>query len=192
MTLLTGRLLQQIKETCGLRMTWNLGAMDIVFRIEDGLYELHRRVPYDYDSEYQNMYEKTAVAFLEGRIGIHDALIFHTELKKGKHTCRSGLFLRGNPGRLILYPFQAATCCVIFFGGDWWDAGVAAVCGITAGLIEWALSSKRVFANVNDSKMLIDCFVGFSTGVIGGLFYEYTSRGDNFCIKSIFLGTLYW
>ena len=192
MTLLTSRLLQQIKDRFQLRMSWNLGVTDLVFRVEDGLYELQRRVPYDYDSEYQDMYEKAAVALIEGHIGIHDALIFQSELKDGKHTSRSGLFLRENPGRLVLYPLQAATCCVIFFGGDWVDAGIAAVCGLTAGLIEGVLSSKRVFANVNDSKMLIDFLIGVSTGVIGGLFYYFMSSQDDLCLKGVFLGTLYW
>ena len=192
-SLLTAQILQQIKDKFKLRMTWNLGAIDLTFRIEDGLYELHRRVPYDYDSEFQNMYFKTAVALVEEQISVHDALIFQRELKEGKHTCPSGLFLRNNPGRLILYPFQAATCCVIFFSGDWYDAGVSAVCGLAAGLIEWALSSK------NETKILIDCLVGLSTGVIGGLFYKYVSHDvdgdgleDEFCLRAVFLGTLYW
>ena len=42
--------------------------------------------------------------------------------------------IRDYPGRLVLYPLMAATCTVIFFGGDWNDAGVAAVCGIACGL----------------------------------------------------------
>ncbi|MGK3754968.1 MAG: hypothetical protein ACI8RD_007277 [Bacillariaceae sp.] len=117
MTWLTGRLLQQVKDKFELRMTWNLGVTDLIFRLEDGLWELHRRVPYDYDSEFQDMYEKTAIALIEGHIGVHDALIYQSETKKGLHTSRGGLFLRDNPGRLLLYPFQAATCCVIFFGG---------------------------------------------------------------------------
>lgn len=192
MTLLTSRLLQQIKDKFSLRMTWNLGVTDLVFRFEDGLYELHRRVPYDYDSEYQNMYEKIAVALVEEQIGIHDALLFQTEMKNGEHTCKSGLILRNKPGRLLLYPLQAATCCVIFFQGDWTDAGVAAVCGIFAGLIEWLLSSERVFANVNDSKLLIDFMIGLSTGIISGLFYQYLADQNHFCIQSVFLGTLYW
>mmetsp|Transcript_29264 Transcript_29264/g.79178 ORF Transcript_29264/g.79178 Transcript_29264/m.79178 type:complete len:690 (+) Transcript_29264:138-2207(+) len=190
MTLLTDRLLQQIKKRFDLRTTWNLGVTDLIFRVEDGLYELHRRVPYDYDSEFQNICEKTAVALIEGDIGIHDALIFQSEMKTGKYTCKSGLFLRRTPGRLVLYPFQAATCCVVFFQGDWYDAGIAALCGITAGLIEWALSSKRVFTNVNDSKMLLDFFIGVSTGGIGGLFFRYFS--EHVCLNAIFLGTLYW
>ena len=111
MTLLTSRLLVQLKEKFDLRMTWNLGVTNLVFRIEDGLYELHRRIPYDYDSEFQDRYEKIAVALLEEDIGIHDALIVQSETKKGYHTSRNGLFLRDTPGRLILYPFQAATVC---------------------------------------------------------------------------------
>jgi len=189
-SLLTTNILQQIKDKFKLRMTWNIGVVDLTFRIEDGLYELHRRVPYDYDSEFQNMYFKTAVALIEEEIGIHDALIFQKELKEGKHTCPSGLLFRSNPGRLVLYPFQAATCCMIFFSGDLRDAGVAAVCGLVAGLIEWALSSKNVVRNVNESKILIDTLIGMSTGVIAGLFYKYL--GEEICLRSVFLGTLYW
>ena len=39
-------------------------------------------------------------------------------------------------------------------------------------------------------KTLLDVFVGMSTGIIGGLFYRYTSTTP--CLSSIFLGTLYW
>jgi len=192
MTLLTNRVLQQLKDKFKLHMTWDLGVIDLKFLVEDGLYELHRRVPYDYDSEFQNMYEKTAVALIEESISVHDALIFQMELKNGMHTSKSGLFLRNNPGRLVLYPLQAATCCVIFFGGDWRCALVAAVCGIIAGLIEWVLSSERFFANVNDSKVLIDFLIGFSTGVTTAFFYVVLPNQENFCIISVFLGTLYW
>lgn len=191
-SLLTTNVLQQIKDKFKLRMTWNIGVVDLTFRIEDGLYELHRRVPYDYDSEFQNMYFKTAVALIEEEISVHDALIFQKELKEGKHTCASGLLFRSNPGRLVLYPFQAATCCMIFFSGDLRDAGVAAVCGLVAGLIEWALSSKKVVRNVNESKILIDTLIGLSTGVIAGLFYTHLSGGEDICLRSVFLGTLYW
>jgi len=192
MSLMTANVLQQLKERFNLRMTWTLGVIELNFRIEDGLYELHRRVPFDYDSEFQNMYFKTAVALVEGNIGVHDALIFQKELLKGKHTCPSGQFLRSNPGRLLLYPLQAATCSIIFFHGNLRDAGASAVCGITAGLIEWALSSKRFFSNTNESKTLIDCLVGLSTGIIGGLFYRSASNGDEYCLRAVFLGTLYW
>ena len=55
MTLLTSNVLQQIKDEFGLRTTWNLGVIHLIFRVEDGGFELHRRVPYDYDSEYQDI-----------------------------------------------------------------------------------------------------------------------------------------
>ena len=56
MTMLSSKILQQIKDKFGLRMTWELGVIRIKFRVEDGSYELHFRVPYDYDSEYQDIY----------------------------------------------------------------------------------------------------------------------------------------
>ena len=34
------------------------------------------------------------------------------------------------------YPLEAATCTVIFFGGDWTDAGIAAICGLVAAMVE--------------------------------------------------------
>lgn len=188
--LLTSNILQQIKDKFKLRMTWDLGVLDLTFRFEDGWYELHRRVPYDYDSEFQNLYYKTAVALVEKDIGIHDALIFQKELKEGRHTSPGGRFLRDNPGRIVLYPCQAATCAVIFFSGDWLDAGVAALCGLVAGLLEWALTSKRVVKNPNESKILIDLVVGLSTGLLTGAFFEAT--GGQVCLRSVFLGTLYW
>ena len=128
---------------------------------------------------------KIAVALIEGHITIHEALIFQSETKQGLHTARSGLFLRDNPGRLVLYPLEAATCTVIFFGGDWKDASVAAVTGIAAGLVEYGLNFFGA-----EAVVLVDVLVGMSTGAIAGLFYRY--NGEDYCISSIFLGTLYW
>ena len=185
MTLLTSKILQSIKDRFNMRMTWNLGVLRCIFRVEDGGFELHRRVPYDYDSEYQDLYMKIAVALVEGHIDVHQALIFQAETKAGLHTADSGRFLRDNPGRLVLYPIEAATCTVIFFGGDWEDAGVAACCGFAAGCVEYFLSWIG-----GDAKVLIDFMVGVSTGVIGGLFYQL--EGPTYCLTAIFLGTLYW
>ena len=104
----------------------------------------------------------------------------HTQLEK-----QSLSWFLGPDVRLVLYPLQAATCAVIFFTGTWIDAGVAAICGLAAGLFEYLLSWVGGQATV-----LIDVVVGLSTGVIGGLWYEY--NGNNVCLSSIFLGTLYW
>ncbi|KAL7541147.1 hypothetical protein ACHAXR_012882 [Thalassiosira sp. AJA248-18] len=185
MTLLTSNILQQVKDKFGLRMTWNLGVVRLKFRVEDGGFELHRKVPYDYDSEYQDIYYRIAVALIEGHITVHEALLYQDEAKRGDHTARSGRFLRDFPGRLVLYPVQAATCAVIFFGGRWIDAAVAAICGLAAGLIEYALS----YGGNQIAKVLTDVVVGISTGIIGGLWYNYESQ---LCLASVFLGTLYW
>jgi len=166
-------------------MTWELGVIKLKFRVEDGKYELHRKVPYDYDSEFQDLYMKIAVALIEDRINIHQALTFAYETKHGQHTAKSGLFLRDFPGRLVLYPLEAATCAVIFFSGDWYDAGVAAVCGLAAGIVEYILVTIG-----GDAKVLIDVLVGCMTGIIGGLFYRFD--GEKTCLPAVFLGTLYW
>jgi len=184
MTLLTNNILQQIKDEFGLRMTWNLGVVRLKFRVEDGGYELHRKVPYDYDSEYQDIYYRIAMALIEGQITVHEALLYQSETKNGVHTATIGQFLRNFPGRLVLYPLQAATCAVIFFNGKWIDAGVAAICGLFAGLTEYGLSYVD-----GQAKMLIDVLVGVSTGLIAGLWYNNVG---GCCISSIFLGTLYW
>jgi hypothetical protein len=55
MTLLTSKILQQIKDKFNIRTTWELGVIKLKFRVEDGGRELHRKVPYDYDSEFQGM-----------------------------------------------------------------------------------------------------------------------------------------
>jgi hypothetical protein len=185
MTLLTSKILQQIKDTYGIVMTWNLGVIRLIFRVEDGGHELQRKVPYDYDSEFQDLYMKIAVALIEKRISVHEALIFQTETKHGLHTASSGLFLRNYPGRLVLYPIEAATCAVIFFGGDWTDGYIAAICGFVSGCIEYALCTIG-----GDAKILIDICVGVSTGVVGSLFYRFGDESR--CLSSIFLGTLYW
>lgn len=186
MSLLTSKIMQEIKDKFKLRMTWNLGVLNIIFRVEDGMYELHRKVPYDYDSEYQDLYTKIAIALIEGHINVHEALIFQTETKKGKHTAESGMWLmREFPGRLLLYPLVAATCTVIFFGGDWADAGIAAVCGLAGGLVEYGMGFLDAGA-----KVLLDLIVGGVTGVIASLFFRH--QGESFCLSSIFFGTLYW
>lgn len=185
MTLLTHQLLQQLKDRFGLKMTWNLGVIHLIFRVDDGAYELHRKVPYDYDAEFQDLYMKIAAALIEGRISIHEALLFQAETKMGLHTAKSGLFLRNNPGRLVLYPVVSATCAIIFFGGDWEDAGVALACGLASGLVEYGLSLLG-----KDASLLTDVCVGTATGLVGGLFYRLA--GEDYCLSAIFLGTLYW
>lgn len=185
MTLLTSKVLQQLKDKFQLRMTWTLGVVKLQFRVEDGDYQLNRKVPYDYDSEFQDIYMKIAVALIEGHVDIHKALRFQTETKQGKHTAKSGLFLRDYPGRLVLYPLESATCAVIFFGGDWKDGAVAAVTGLAAGLVEMAVSYWGT-----TGKVILDVLVGIVTGTIAGLFYRHD--GPNYCLSSIFLGTLYW
>lgn len=164
-------------------MTWTLGVFRLSFRIEDGGNELYRKVPYDYDSEFQDIYMRIAIALMDGHINVHEALMYQSETKLGKHTARSGIFLRDFPGRLVLYPFVAATCAVIFFSGDWIDFGIAALTGLASGLVE--LSLGLVGAGV-----LTDVLVGTSTGLIGGLFYRYLD--EPVCLSAIFLGTLYW
>ncbi|CAB9520779.1 expressed unknown protein [Seminavis robusta] len=180
MTLLTSKILRQV--------------IKLIFRVNDGAFELHRRIPYDYDSEFQDLYMKIAVALTEGHINVHEALIFQTETKHGKHTAPSGLFLRDTPGRLLLYPLMASTCTVIFFGGDWWDAAVAAITGISTGLLEFAITFWADFSGAGQSKILIDVLAGCITGIIAGLFYRYQDniQSNEYCLSSIFLGTLYW
>lgn len=43
MTLLTDKILQQLKDQFGLRMTWNLGVFRLQFRFQDGDRELQRK-----------------------------------------------------------------------------------------------------------------------------------------------------
>lgn len=191
MTLLTSKILQMVKNRFGIRCTWNLGVIRLIFRADDGTHELHRKVPYDYDSEYQDLYFKIAVALCEGHITIHEALIYQSETKAGFHTAPSGKFFRVNPGRLLLYPLEAATCAVIFFGGDWMDAAVAAICGTAAGGLEWAIGAMSNYFGNGQISILVDICAGLITGIIGGLFYRFY-EAEQFCLSSIFLGTLYW
>uniref|UniRef100_A0A7S4RZD0 Uncharacterized protein n=1 Tax=Ditylum brightwellii TaxID=49249 RepID=A0A7S4RZD0_9STRA len=61
-TLLTAKILQQLKDKFQVRMTWELGVIKLKFHVEDGSHELQYKVPYDYDSEYQDLYMKIAVS----------------------------------------------------------------------------------------------------------------------------------
>ena len=185
MTLLTTKTLKKCSEMVGLTMTWELGVIKLKFFMEDGDFELQRKCPYDYDSEYQDMFMRIAAALYNGHMTVHEALLFQQEAKQGKHTARTGLFIRDYPGRLIVLPAMSSTCAVIFFGGTEYEAGVAAICGLVTGLIEYAL--QRVGG---EATMLIDLAVGLITGVIGTLFYKYD--GQKYCLVSIFMGTLYW
>jgi len=185
-TLLTSKIVQQVKDEFGIRMTWDLGVFRIKFRMDDGGWELHRKVPYDYDSEYQDIYMRIAVALTEGQINVHEALIYQTETKNGLHTAKSGLFLRSFPGRLVLYPLLSMSCCVIFFGGDWTDGGIAALTGFATGVIEYFLSEGLG----GEATVLNDIIVGTATGVIASLFWRF--QAEEHCLSAIFLGTLYW
>ncbi|CAJ1439183.1 unnamed protein product [Effrenium voratum] len=117
MTLLTTRTLKKCSEMVGLNMTWELGVIKLKFFMEDGDFELQRKVPYDYDSEFQDMFMRIAAALYNGHMTVHEALLFQEEAKEGKHTAKSGLFIRDYPGRLIVLPAMSSTCAVIFFGG---------------------------------------------------------------------------
>ena len=75
---------------------------------------------------------------------------------------------------------------MIFFGGDWNDAGVAAVCGLASGLMDYLLNTLG-----GEFVTLVDGMVGFITGVVTGLFVKYNTD-VNYCVSAIFLGTLYW
>ena len=181
MTLLTAQLCQKLKEEFGLRMTWELGVLRLKFRIEDGDYELHRKVSYDYDSEYQDKYMRLGNALVSNSIDIHRALTYQSDIKEGLHTASSGRFLRSYPGRLILYPIVAATCTVIFFGGDRDDAVVAAVCGLATGFVEWGASKLD-----RTGAVTLDVLVGLTAGVITGFVYnnpEYFYNGGH-CIET--------
>jgi hypothetical protein len=182
MTLLTAKLCEDIKAKFKLRMTWELGVLRLKFRIEDGDYELHRKVPYDYDSEYQDKYMRLGKALVSGSIDVHRALTYQSDIKKGLHTARSGRFLRSHPGRIILYPMVAATCTVIFFGGDWNDAVVAAVCGLATGLVEWGAGQLD-----RTGAVTLDVLVGLTAGLITGFVYnnpEVFSAQGGHCIET--------
>ena len=127
---------------------------------------------------------KVASALSLGRISVHAALRYQRQVKKGRHTPCCGLALRDFPGRIVLYPLEAFTCCVMFFGGDWWDGAVAALCGLLTGLLQLAAGHMGEVGNVG-----IDLFVGMLTGAVGGAFYRMT---PTYCLNGIFLGTLYW
>ena len=225
MTLLTSKTLKKCSEMVGLRMTWELGVIKLKFFMEDGDFELQRKVPYDYDSEFQDMgryfflqerhvlnlhcfspfyyaflesfmnhvislwmqdmFMRIASALYNGHLTVHEALLFQEEAKQGKHTAKTGLFIRDYPGRLIVLPAMSSTCAVIFFGGTHKEAGVAALCGLVTGLLEYGL--LRVGG---EATLLIDLAVGLFTGIIGSLFWEL--HEPKYCLVSIFMGTLYW
>jgi hypothetical protein len=56
---------------------------------------------------------------------------------------------------LILFPLEAATCAVVFFGGGWRDGAVAALCGLVCGLIDWNVGMLGEVGSV-----ILDLFVG--------------------------------
>lgn len=184
LTLLTKKILDQIKDEFDLSVSWDLGVMHLKFRFEDGLYELHRMVPYDYDSEFQEKFSKIAIAVVEGHLTISEALTYQDEVNNGEHTPWINWKLRTHYGRCVLYPLEAATCALAFFEGDWFSALVALVTGTAGGLIE------GVFTKVGgEVKYAIDFLVGVSTGMISMLVYELHGP---YCFKAVFLGTLYW
>ena len=75
-SLYTSKILQGIKDKFGIRTTWNLGVTKLLFCVEDGGFQLKRRAPYDYDSEYQDIYILISLALIEGHINVHEALIY--------------------------------------------------------------------------------------------------------------------
>ena len=80
---------------------------------------------------------------------------------------KSVRFLRHFPERLLLYPLQASTCAIIFYKGNFIDGGIADVCAVITGLLEYVLEYVG-----GKSTTLVDIIIGVSTGLIGGLFYR--------------------
>ena len=159
--------MQQLKDRFDLRLTWKLGVLAIgVSALDEGNHDTStsRKVPYDYDSEFQDKYTRIAEALMAGHIDVERALQYQVEVKRGDHTACSGRFFRAPPGRLVIYPLLANTCCVIFFGGDWRDFWVTTVCGIVTGLIEVACDRAGPMGG-----MVKDTVVGTATGIIGGI-----------------------
>ena len=76
MTLLTSKIMQQLKDRFDLSLTWKLGVLRLEFRLDEGNYELHRKVPYDYDSEFQDKYTRIAEALMAGHIDVERNLGF--------------------------------------------------------------------------------------------------------------------
>ena len=74
--LYTSKILQGINYKFGIRMTWNLGVTKLMIRVEDGGFQINQKVPYDYDSEYKDIYMRIALALIEGHINVHEALIY--------------------------------------------------------------------------------------------------------------------
>jgi hypothetical protein len=185
MTMITSRILNELKKQLGLRVTFNLGVLRLTFYLEDGGFVLQRNVPYDYDSEFQDLYSKIASSLANRQIDVHTALIFQDDTIAGKHTSPLGLFFRNYPTRIAIYPIEAATCCVVFFGGSWNDGLVALVTGFVSGILQYGLS----FAG-EVGALMTDLVVGVSTGMIAGYYFDYVD--GKACISGIALGTLYW
>lgn len=184
LTLLTKKILNQIKRKFDLNVTFDLGVIHLKFRFEDGLYELHRIVPYDYDSEFQNKFSQISVAVVEGHLTVSEAMNYQDEVNRGEHTPWINWQLRTHYGRCVLYPLEAATCALIFFEGDYFSALIALVTGTAAGLIEAVLTKHG-----GEVKYATDFLVGVSIGIISMLVYAYNGP---YCFKAVFLGTLYW
>ena len=193
-SLFTNRLLEKVKAKYGLTMNWHLGVFRMTFLVDGGRYQLQRRVPYDYDSQNQDLFMKIAWGLCEKDFNVDEALILQDKIinewvLKETYTKRITKFLREFPGRLILYPALSSTCAVIFFGGDWEDAGVAAITGLATGISTLFIEilGRRRKRNYG---ILVDIAAGLLTGLIGTLFYRF--NGKTTCLSSVFLGTLYW
>jgi hypothetical protein len=185
MTIMTARILNELKESLELRVTFHLGVLRLTFKLEDGDYAIERKVPYDYDSEFQDLYTKIASSLANGHIDVHTALIYQDETKSGKHTSRLGLFFRDYPTRIAIYPIEAATCAVVFFGGSWSDGLVAGLAGLVSGVLQYMLMGCGWLGGV-----ITDVVIGASTGIIAGVYFDMV--GGKACMSGIILGTLYW
>lgn len=56
---------------------------------------------------------RVATALIAGSIDVNQALTYQSHIGDGKHTAKSGLFLRGFPGRLVLYPLVVSTQAIL-------------------------------------------------------------------------------
>ena len=198
------KIMQQLKDRLDLRLTWKLGVLRLECRLDEGNYEsheVHRKVPGDYDSEFQDKYTRIAEALMAGHIDVERALQYQVEVKRGDHTACSGRFFPAPPAPypllastyvsssrdLVIYPQEGANdiaCCVIFFGGDWRSFGSRRFVD-RHGTHRGRLRPRRAHGRHGEGHGR-----GHGDGHYWGLAYQHF--GGELCLASIFLGTLYW
>lgn len=146
---------------------------------QQGTVMTYHRLSYETDSHAMRALSRIALAVLEGKETVVEAL-HKIKIVENEEFTGFQKFYRNYPGNLITLPMVSSAGCILYFGGTLLDAGVCVITSIVAGFITYYCSLAPQTSNISDiliaivaaiistvSVLLFDGYVCFPAQVLG-------------------------